>query len=159
MDFPGNYDTNGYAYLRAGIPAYAYQRLDILEYVIEAIPNKVTLSTAYLGTDGSGSSMVYDSLDQAKLHPFRYTFPIADPIEITRIAVSNAVVRLVTDGNDTQDPIVNFRVRSTTNLLLPTSDWTTLPIQSMTRTNEQNYFTLTNPPGPRRFFAVQPLWP
>ena len=159
VDFPGNYDTNGIAYLRAGIPAYAYKRLDTLEYVIEAIPNKVTLSTAYLGTDGSGSSMVYDSLDQAKLHPFRYTFPIADPIEITRIAVSNAVVRLVTDGNDTQDPIVTFRIRSTTNLLLPTSDWTTLPIQSMTRTNEQNYFTLTNPPGPRRFFAVQPLWP
>lgn len=160
VDFTGNYDTNGFAYLRTSIPTYAYDRLDILEYVIEAIPNNPSLSTAYLGSDGSGSSTAYDSLEQAKLYPFRYTFPIADPIQITKMTIiSNTVLRLETDGNDTLDPIVNFRVRYTTNLVLPPMSWNTLIPQSITRTNEQNYFTLTNPAGIKNFFAVQPLWP
>lgn len=161
-DFSGNFDTNGtgYAYLRMGpITNYTFDRLDTIEYVIEAVPNNPSLATAWLGSDGLGSSTAYASLEQAQLYPFRYTFPIADPIEIIRYTVSNTVIRLVTDGNDTQDPIVNFNVRYTTNLLVPPSGWSTLPILSLTRTNEQNYFTVTNPAALKRFLAVEPLWP
>lgn len=161
-DFQGNYDTNGtgYAYLRMGpITNYTFDRLDTIEYVIEAVPNNPSLATAWLGSDGLGSSTAYTNLATAKLYPFRYTFPIADPIEIIRYTVSNTVIRLVTDGNDTQDPIENFNVRYTTNLLVPPSGWSTLPILSLTRTNEQNYFTVTNPAALKRFLAVEPLWP
>ena len=159
VDFPGNYDTNGFAYLRTTITNYTYERLDTIEYVIEAVPNKSGYATTFLGSDGSGSSIPYTNLVEAQQHPFEYTFPIADPIVITYFSLSNTTVHIETDGNDTLDPIVNFRVRSTTNLLIPTYSWVTNAVQSMTRTNEQNYFTLTNPPGTRRFFAIQLLWP
>lgn len=163
-DFPGNYDTNGtgYAYLRMGpIASYTYDRLDTIEYVIEAIPpSGSSLGTAWLGSDGLGSSSAaYQSFEQATNYPFRYVFPIADVIEITKFVYSNTMLRLETYGNDPLDPIVNFNVRSTTNLLVPTADWTALPIQSLARTNEQNYFTLTNPVSLKRYFAVEPLWP
>lgn len=161
VDFPGNFDASGVAYVRMGpITNYTYKRLDVLEYVIEAIPNDPSLATAWLGSDGNGSSAAYETLEEAKLYPFRYTFPIVDPIEITRFTiVSNAVLRFETDGNDTRDPIVTFSIRSTTNLLLPLAAWDSLPVQSNSRTNEQNYLSLSNPPGFQRYFAVEPLWP
>jgi len=159
VDFPGNYDTNGFAYLRMTVPAYTYNRLDTIEYVIEANPNEAGLATAYLGSDGLGSSTPYETLEEAQDYPFRYTFPIADPIIITAFAVSNTLLHLETDGNDTLDPIVNFNIRVSTNLLLPTHTWGTVNIQSVSRTNEQNYFTFTNPAGIKNFFAVEPLWP
>lgn len=161
-DFPGNFDTNGtgYAYLRMGpVTPYTYDRLDTIEYVIEAIPNNPAFTTAWLGSDGVGGSTNFASLAEAQEHPFRYTFPIADLIEITKFTRTNTLIRLETDGNDTQDPIYNFRIRSTTNLLVPTHLWDAIVPQSTTRTNEQNYITLTNPPGSNRFFAIQPLWP
>ena len=161
-DFPGNYDTNGIAYLRTSIPSYTFDRLDTIEYVIEAIPNNPSLATAWLGSNDEGSSLAYASLAEAELHPFQYTFPIADPIEITKLTMSltNTVLRLETDGNDTLDPIVNFKVRYTTNMLLPATSWSTVTVQSITRTNEQNYFNATRPTnGTKNFFAVQPLWP
>ena len=161
VDFPGNFDANGIAYLRMGpITNYTYDRLDVLEYVIEAIPNDPLLATAWLGSDGNGSSTAYATLEEAKQYPFRYTFPIVDPIEITKfVIVSNTVLRFETDGNDTRDPIVTFSIRSTTNLLLPVAAWESLPVQSNSRTNEQNYLSLSNPPGFQRYFAVEPLWP
>jgi len=160
VDFPGNYDTNGFAYLRMTIPPYTYDRLDTIEYVIEADPNDAGLATAYLGSDGLGSSTPYETLVEAQEYPFLYTFPIADPIEIIAFSVTtNATSQLVTVGNDTLDPIVNFNIQVTTNLLLPTPQWDTLVPQSTTRTNEQNYFTFTNPAGRQNFFAVEPLWP
>ena len=161
-DFPGNFDTNGtgYAYLRMGpITNYAYDRLDTIEYVIEAVPNQSGLGTAWLGSDGAGSSTAYASLDEAKANPFQYTFPIADVIEIYKFTRTNNLILLETDGNDPQDPIASFNVRFTTNLALPIHQWDTLPIVSVTRTNELNYFSVTNPPITRRFLAVQPLWP
>ena len=162
-DFPGNFDTNGtgYAYLRMGpISPYTYDRLDTIEYVIEAIPPSGSgLQTAWIGSDGAGGFSNYLSLAEAQQSPFQYTFPIADIIEITRFIRTNTLIRLETDGNDTQDPIVNFSIRSTTNLLMPTHLWDDIDPQSVTRTNEQNYITLTNPPGSNRFFAVEPLWP
>lgn len=162
-DFPGNFDTNGtgYAYLRMGpIMAYTYDRLDTIEYVIEAIPPTGSgLQTAWLGSDGQGGSSNFISLGEAQASPFQYTFPIADVFEITRFTHSNNVLRLETDGNDTEDPIVTFAIRATTNIVTPLQLWDTLWPQSVTRTNEQNYITLTNPPGSNRFFAVQPLWP
>ena len=161
-DFPGNYDTNGIAYLRMSIPSYTFDRLDTIEYVIEAIPNNPSLATAWLGSDGDSSSAIYTSLAEAELYPFRYTFPIADPIAITKLTMSltNTVLRLETDGNDTLDPIVNFNVRYSTNMLQPPSTWSTVAVQSITRTNEQNYFDATRPTnGTKNFFAVQPLWP
>ena len=161
VDFPGNFDANGIAYVRMGpITNYTYDRLDVLEYVIEAIPNDPGLSTAWLGSDGNGSSAAYETLEEAKQYPFRYTFPIVDPIEITRFTiVFNAVLRFETDGNDTRDPINTFRIRATTNLLLPLETWENLPVESNSRTNEQNYLSLSNPPGFQRYFAVEPLWP
>ena len=85
---------------------------------------------------------------------------IVDPIEITKfVVVSNTVLRFETDGNDTRDPIVTFSIRSTTNLLLPLAAWDSLPVQSNSRTNEQNYLSLSNPPGFQRYYAVEPLWP
>jgi len=160
VDFPGNYDTNDFAYLRMSIPAYAYDRLDTIEYVIEAIPNDAGLSTAYLGRDGLGSSTPYETLEEAKLYPFQYTFPIADIFEITKFTiVSNTILRLETDGNDTLDPIVNFNIRVTSNLLISTENWEPIHAQSVSRTNEQNYLDFTNPPGIKNFFALEPLWP
>ena len=158
-DFPGNFDTNGIAYLRTVITNYTYDRLDTIEYVIEAIPNSPSLSTAWLGSDGDGSSTAYASLEEAQLYPFRYTFPIADPIEITGYGVSTNLISLVTDGNDALDPIIHFNVRFTTNLLTPVADWVPYVPQAIARTNEQNYLTVTNPGGLKQFFAVQPLWP
>ena len=161
VDFPGNFDASGVAYVRMGpITNYTYKRLDVLEYVIEAIPNDPSLATAWLGSDGNGSSTAYATLEEAQQYPFRYTFPIVDPIEITRfVVVSNTVLRFETDGNDTRDPIVTFSIRSTTNLLLPLAAWDSLPVQSNSRTNEMNYLSLSNPPGFQRYFAVEPLWP
>ena len=161
-DFPGNYDTNGtgFAYVRmAAIAPYSYDRKDVMEYVIEAIPNNPSLATAWLGSNGEGSSAAYESLEEAKLYPFRYTFPISDPIEITKITISNTLVRLETYGNDTLDPIVNFNIRFATNLLIPTWEWPFIEPLFVSQTNEQNYFTFTNPPGGRNFFAIEPLWP
>jgi len=161
VDFPGNYDTNGtgYAYLRMTVPAYTYERLDTIEYVIEADPNDAGLATAFLGSDGIGSSTQFETLEQAQEFPFTYTFPIADSFIITSFTVDDTILRLETDGNDSLDPIVTFNIRVTTNLLLPTHTWGTTDIQSVTRTNEQNYFTFTNPAGIKNFFAVEPLWP
>lgn len=161
-DFPNNFDTNGtgYAYLRMGpVIPYTYDRLDTIEYVIEAIPNNPAFTTAWLGSDGAGGCTAFASLVEAQQSPFHYTFPIADLIEITKITRTNTLLRLETDGNDTLDPIVNFNIRSTTNVLVPTHLWDAIAPQSNARTNEQNYITLTNPPGPNRFFSVQPLWP
>lgn len=162
-DFPGNFDTNGtgYAYLRMGpIPAYTYDRLDTIEYVIEAVPpSGSSLATAWLGSDGQGGCTNYESLTTAQQYPFQYTFPIADPIEITRMTRTNNLVVLETDGNDVLDPIIHFGIRSTTNLLLPTHLWDDMVPQSIAQTNEQNYITLTNPPGLNRYFAIEPLWP
>ncbi|MDR0993780.1 MAG: lamin tail domain-containing protein [Verrucomicrobiota bacterium] len=158
-DFPGNYDSHGLAYLRMRIPAYTYQRLDTLEYVIEAIPNRTGLATAYLGSNGNGGSTAYRSLEEAQDHPFVHTFPIADPIEITRMTLSNSVVYVQTDGNDALDPIIRFRIRSTTNLLMPTDEWEQILPQAISRTNEQNYMRFPQPPGNARHFAVEPLWP
>ncbi|MDD2239659.1 MAG: lamin tail domain-containing protein [Kiritimatiellae bacterium] len=161
-DFGGNFDTNGtgYAYLRMGpVIPYTYDRLDTIEYVIEAIPNNPAFTTAWLGSDGAGGGTAFASLVEAQQQPFQYTFPIADLIEITKITRTNTLLRLETDGNDTLDPIVNFNIRSTTNVLVPTHLWDAIAPQFIARTNEQNYITLTNPPGPNRFFSVQPLWP
>lgn len=162
-DFSGNEDTNGtgYAYARmVAIPSYTYQRHDTIEYVIEAIPpTNSGYATAYLGSDGAGSSRAYETLEEAKLYPFRYTFPIADQFLITSFVVSNAQILLQTVGNDPLDPIVHFNIRSTTNQLIPTGAWGIIEPQAVTRTNEQNYITFERPLEPNRFFAVQPLWP
>ena len=162
-DFPGNYDTNdsGYAYAQlAPIPAYTYHRLDTLEYVIEVPPYSGSgYDTAYLGVDIDGVSAAYETLDEAKLYPFRYTFPIGDTIEITRMAYTPTNMLFETDGNDTIDPINNFRIRSTTSLTNPPANWDIIPTHTNARTNEQNYITIPRPAGPNRFFAVEPLWP
>ena len=133
----------------------------MLEIVHDVAPNaQLYFATAWLGSDGNGSSAAYETLEEAQQYPFRYTFPIVDPIEITRFTiVSNAVLRFETDGNVTRDPIVTFSIRSTTNLLLPLAAWDSLPVQSNSRTNEMNYLSLSNPPGFQRYFAVEPLWP
>ena len=34
-----------------------------------------------------------------------------------------------------------------------------LLLSGFAQTNEQNYITLTNPPGLNRYFAIEPLWP
>lgn len=162
-DFPGGFDTNGtgYAYLRMGpVNAYVYDRLDTIEYVIEAIPSgSSSQGTAWLGSDGLGSSTPYATFAEATNFPFRYTFPIADVIEITKLTRTNTLLRIETDGNDPLDPIFNFNVRVTTNLVIPTWQWDVIVPQAVSRTNEQNYITLTNPAGSNRFFAIQPLWP
>ena len=162
-DFPGNYDTNdsGYAYAQmAPIPAYTYHRLDTLEYVIEVPPYSGSgYDTAYLGVDIDGVSAAYETLEEAKLYPFRYTFPIGDTIEITRMAYTPTNMLFETDGNDTIDPILRFQIRSTTSLTNPTADWDIISTLTNARTNEQNYITIPRPAGPNRFFAVEPLWP
>ena len=106
-----------------------------------------------------GASTAYETFEQATNFPFRYTFPIADVIEITKFTREATVLRMETDGNVPLDPIVNFYVRVTTNLTIPTWQWDVIVPQAVSLTNEQNYLTLTNPVGTNRFFAIQPLWP
>jgi hypothetical protein len=139
------------------ISPYTYDRLDTIEYVIEAIPPSGSgLQTAWIGSDGAGGFTNYLSLAEAQQSPFQYTFPIADIIEITRFIRTNTLNPLkptaTTPGIDCeiQHPLHHNRY--------PTICGCHAPL-SVAQTNEQNYITLTNPPGLNRFFAVQPLWP
>ena len=171
---------NGYVW--AQIPDHAYDRLQVVQYVIEVDPNKDGVLNAYLGSDGDGNnvSTIYTNLAAAEASPFTYAIPIADVFYITNLAVSATNVTLWTDGNDFVDPVVNFYVQFATNALtqyrylydtngnvvgtVTNSSW-----GAWTATNYSGYTNVyrdwtfnvrrsTND-KPARFYRIVPRWP
>ncbi len=172
--------ANGYVW--AQIPDHAYDRLQVVQYVIEVDPNKDGVLNAYLGSDGDGNnvSTIYTNLAAAQASPFTYAIPIADVFYITNMAVAATNVTLWTDGNDFEAPITNFYVQFTTNALtqyrylydtngnvvgtVTNSSW-----GAWTATNYSGYTNVyrdwtfnvrrsTND-KPARFYRIVPRWP
>jgi hypothetical protein len=159
-------DAEGHAYVRGIIPGRTYQRLDTIEYVIAADPNKTGISIAYLGSDAGGNniSTIYTNLPNAQAHPFTYQVPIADQIVITNIILQPNGITLKTIGNDIpeESPIVRFQVLTTTNLLTDRPLWTPVPFgNTPVDAYGGNVFYVTNNPvvRPKLFYRVDPLWP
>lgn len=161
-------DAEGHAYARGIIPGRTYQRLDTIEYVIAADPNKSGVLTSYLGSDAGGNniSTIYTNLLNAQDNPFTYRVPIADQIVITNVTLQTNRVILQTIGNDVPapagTPIVRFQVLSATNLLTDRPQWTTNRFtNSAADAYGGNIFYITNNPvvKPKLFYRVDPLWP
>jgi hypothetical protein len=157
-------DAAGHAYVRGMIPGRTYQRLDTIEYVIAADPNKSGILTAYLGSDAGGNniSTTYTNLPNAQAHPFTYRVPIADQIVVTNFALQTNRIILQTIGNDPVTPVTRFQVLTTTNLLTDRPLWTTNRFtNSAADAYGGNIFYVTNNPvvKPKLFYRVDPLWP
>ncbi len=156
-DFAGNNNpTNGEAYFAfQALAPYAYHRRDTMEYVIEA--SAAGYSDTFLGTEDGTTSVAYETLDEAKLHPFTHYFPVADVIEITGFEfASDGSFLIHTTGNDSLDRLSEFNVLSTTNLAAPVEEWEHLDF-SRDGFNEDDTFTITDPPASPAHFAIQPV--
>lgn len=159
----GSADAAGHAFVWATIPDHTYDRLQTIQYVIEVDPNKTGVDNSYLGS-GPGSNNVctiYTNLAAAQASPFSYAIPIADRIYVTNLLVGTTNTTLWTDGNDPVDPLVNFYVRVSTNMLQPTHLWTITNHVKTTNIYGQWTFNVrkTTNAGSRLFYLIQPLWP
>lgn len=155
-DFFGNEDQAGRAYF-AFLPLspYTYHRRDTMEYVIEA--SAAGYADTFLGTEDGTTSVAYETLEEAKLHPFTHYFPVADVIEITGFEFADDGSFLIhTTGNDPLDRLGEFNVLSTTNLAVPVDKWEHLDF-SRDGFNEDDTFTITDPPEGAAHFAIQPV--
>ena len=156
-DFSGNNNpTNGEAYF-AFLPLapYTYHRRDTMEYVIEA--SAAGYSDTFLGTEDGTTSVAYESLDEAKQHPFVHYFPVADVIVITNFAFADDGSFVIqTTGDDPLDRIREFNVLATTNLTIPVEQWEKLDF-SRDGINESDTFTIPAPPAGPAHFAIQPV--
>jgi hypothetical protein len=127
-DFPRNTNpTNGEAYFKYDfINHHTYHRGETMEYVIEATANRY--SDTFLGTEDGTTSVAYETLDEAKLHPFTHDFPVAVEGEFQIRSFSfrkeEGTIRIETESPDTIEPVQEFQILATTNLLLPKGDWT-----------------------------------
>ena len=140
------------------IPSYTYKRLQTIEYVIEA--TAPGYATTYLGVGADGAPcQAYETFLEAQANPFTHYYPLADPIVITNFVIDAAAntLTLETDGNDSQDRLTEFKIRSTTDLRLPTGDWDEITEFEHDGDLEWDTFTIDLPDGPARHFAVQPL--
>ena len=159
----GSLDADGHAYVSGRIPAHAYQRLQILEYIVEIDPHANGLDPVYLGSDAGdpGVSAAFTSFAEAEAHPFAYSIPIADSIAITNLLVGASNIILQTTGNDPADPITNFHVKFTTDLLLPTNEWTGTHFTAAKDILSNDSFEVQTDTSiwPKIFFRVDPLWP
>ncbi len=159
----GSADAAGRAYVWATIPHHTYERLQTIQYVIAVDPNKTGAENSYLGS-GPGSnnvSTIYTNLAAAQVSPFSYVIPIADRIWVTNLLVGATNTTMWTDGNDPEDPLVNFYVRVSTNLLQPTHLWTVTNHVKSTNIYGQWTFNVrkTTNAGPKLYYLIQPLWP
>jgi Lamin Tail Domain len=158
--YVGSLDAEGHAYVRSTIPAHTYKRLQTLEYVIQVDPNKTGVQTVYLGLDGE-TPTVYTNLATAQVNPYTYLIPIADTIYITNVVVGTTNTTLWTSGNDPIDPLVNFYIQTTTNLLTPTDQWVSTNYTGSTNIYGEWTFNIrkTTNAGVKLFYRVDPLWP
>jgi len=159
----GSADGAGCAYAWASILPHTYQRLETIQYVIEVIPNKSGVTNAFLGSgpNSNNVSTIYASLAAAQASPFSYVIPIADRIYITNVLVGATNTTLWTDGNDSEDPLKNFYVRVSTNLLQPTHLWTITNHVAYSNYLGDWTFNIrkTTNAGPKLYYLIQPLWP
>ena len=159
----GSLDADGHAYVSGRIPAHAYQRLQILEYVVKIDPHANGLDPVYLGSDAGdpGVSAAFPSFAEAEAHPFAYSIPIADSIAITNLLVGASNIILQTTGNDPVDPITHFHVKFTTDLLLPANEWTGTNFMAAKDILSNDSFEVQTDTSiwPKVFFRIDPLWP
>ena len=156
-DFSGNENpTNGEAYFAfLPISPYTYHRRDTMEYVIEA--SAAGYSDTFLGTEDGTTSVAYETLDEAKQHPFTHYFPVADVIVITNFAFADDGSFVIqTTGDDSLDRLSEFNVLATTNLTLPVENWEKLDF-SRDGDHESDTFTIPEPPEGAAHFAIQPV--
>ena len=159
----GSLDANNHEYVYGRIPDHTYQRLQTIEYVIDVDPNTHGIDNVYLGSDAGGlnASTIYTNFTDAEVHPFTYSIPIADLIGITNVLVGTTNVTLQTSGNDPVDPITNFIVKFTTNLLVSSNEWVStnfIPSQDASSNFSFNMQRDTSI-WPKAFFRIDPRWP
>ena len=160
----GALDPSGYGYVYAQIPARAYKRLQTIEYVVEVDANESGVANGFIGS-GPGSnnvSTVYTNFADAAASPLSYLVPIGDDIVISNFVVGATSLVLQTGGNDFYDPLTNFSVKFTTNLMVSTNAWLTTNILSATRDIYSNYaFTVKRSTSiwPKAYYRVDPRWP
>lgn len=159
----GSLDANGHAHVFATLPARTYRRLDTMEYVIAVYPNKAGIQGVFLGSDEDGDNLstIYTNWASAEANPFQYQFPIADRIFITNMVLGTTNVLLQTEGNDFYDPITNYYVRFTTNLLMPVNSWTSTNFTHTLNASSQSLFNVkwSNNTPPRVFYRLEPRAP
>lgn len=161
----GSLDPAGHAYAFGTIPAYEYRRFQTVEYFLLVDPDQDGVDPIYLASDAGdlNESTLYPDFSDAEEHPFTYLVPIADPIEVTNFVISASNVVFKTDGNDPIDPLVNFSIRTATNLLTPTPNWQTYggTVNAVSNIYGQWTFTLPQTPTnlPKLFYRINPLWP
>jgi hypothetical protein len=159
----GSLDSNGHGYVFGRIPDHTYRRLQTMEYFIEVVPNTTGVDDIYLGSDADSHNLstIYTNFAAAEAHPFTYPIPIADLIAITNFLIDETTVTLQTAGNDPIDPLTNFTVKCTTNLLVPTNEWigtNFIPAHN----GFSNYsFQVQMDPSiwPNIFYRIDPRWP
>ncbi len=160
----GSLDANGHAYVFGTIPSYTYRRLQTIEYIIWVDPNQDGIDPVFLGSDSNdlNISTLYVDFPSAETHPFTYQVPIADSIVITNFHITASNVVFQTDGNDPVDPLTNFAIRTSTNLLSPTPEWrTNASFSAVSNIYGEFTFTIPSVPTnrPKLFYCINPLWP
>ena len=159
----GSTDAGGHTYVFGRIPDHTYKRLQTIEYVIEVDPNESGVEKIYLGSDAGGDNLstVYTNFAEAAENPFTYAIPIADQILVTNFVIGATNVLLQTEGNDFKDPVTNFYVKFTTNLMLPTSQWINTNFTQTMNIYSQNTFNLRKATNALSnvFYRVDPRWP
>ena len=177
----GSSDAAGHAYVVGRIPDHTYKRLQTMEYIIEVNPNQSGITTSYLASDvgNQNISTIYTNLTAAEAHPFTYLVPFSDQIVITNFVVGTTNILLQTEGNDYQDPITNFYVQYTTNVLTqyrylydgtnivgltPNPTWGTWINTNFTRSVDiygQSTFNVKKAPTnwPKIFYRTVSRWP
>lgn len=158
----GSADAEGHGYVYAAIPARTYQRCQTIEYFIEVSPNQTGFKTVYLGAGDLNLSTAYVDFASAEADPFTYFVSIADKIYITNLYTNATSWFFQTEGNDPVDPLVNFRIRTSTNMLTPPDLWgETNYTARVTNIYGQSTFTVPKAPDGRSnfFYRIDPLWP
>lgn len=160
----GALDANGHGYVYAQIPARAYRRLQTIQYVVEIDANESGVANAFLGSGPASNnvSTVYTNFDDAAASPFSYLVPIGDAIYVSNFVAGATSLVIRTGGNDFYDPITNFTVKFTTNLMVSTNAWLTTNVLSATRDIYSNYsFTVRRSTSiwPKAYYRVDPRWP
>ena len=121
------------------------------------------MEKVYLGSDAGGDNLstVYTNFAAAEENPFTYAIPIADQILVTNFVIGATNVLLQTEGNDFKDPVTNFYVKFTTNLMLPTSQWINTNFTQTVNVYSQNTFNLRKAANALSnvFYRVDPRWP
>ena len=138
----GSEDDAGNGYVYAQIAARTYRRHQTIEYVVEVDPNESGVETAWLGGGGTNVSTIYTNFDAAAAAPFTYLVPIPDVIAISNFVVQATNLVIQTEGNDFYDPVTNYYVRFTTNLLLATNLWPTTNFMHALNGQSQSMFNV-----------------